>query len=174
MWSLSHLFSPLLFFIPANLGSTEPTCLEVLLLLFLFWLGTLVNLANFNVKKIYYPKNDENRCFLPDLSLNKKNSLKFFHISKNTRTSIEQFKVIMALWAYVQRFSLPEDCLWIEPFPRKKQNKAKQRKKRKIMPLHQIYTWTHTLRFAALWPLLLIPQIYRVLISGTEQHIADT
>ena len=106
--------------------------------------------------------------------IKKKNSLKFFHILKNTWTGIEQFKVIMALWAYVQRFILPEDCLWIEPLPRKKQNKAKQRKKEKQCHYIKFTLWTHTLRFEALWPLLLIPQIYRVLISGTEQHIADT
>ena len=44
---------------------------------------------------------------------------------------IEQFKVIMALSAYVQRLSLSEDCLRIAPPFEKKQNKSKQRKKEK-------------------------------------------
>ena len=61
-----------------------------------------------------------------------------------TWTGIEQFKLIMALKAYVQRLSLLENCLWITlPTRKKKQNKAKQSKTkeiRKIIPPHQIYT----------------------------------
>ena len=56
------IYLALCFFLFGHTQVALSQRLEMLLLLFLFWLGTLVSLANFNVKKIYFPKNDENRC----------------------------------------------------------------------------------------------------------------